>query len=428
MKPLLREYIQEALYVPNHLRAKPYSMHIFERDYVRNVLGLNIPLNESYPYSPSLERRIIQEQLLMEGFFSDLYQAGKEKLMSAAEGVKKFGKEAWSVLQGFYLAVKDGAGKALASSIAKKSINKFLNPIHAALKWLVAKLPDWNMPTFASMAEKGLNLLNKMKEKLNSVEGWKAVALYSGVAVGMQWLWNKIGDWIDELKEKVGGDFEAAAAGLTEDDDEDGIIKSWVKETAKEALTSLIGGDMMKKIASMASAVTVSGWWKAAKAAGKGAKLVIDALGDATERFVARHTAKLELPGEAQNESYRRETMKITKQQLRRIIKEAMADEPIRQIAGDSFPADVLKARERSKPAPGAFKDTIVMSPTGDSVLVSGMETDVDHDLGARLYELSGVMLPTELEDDLHSMIMKQMADGYVEIPISWSPNTGWKF
>ena len=31
-----------------------------------------------------------------------------------------------------------------------------------------------------------------------------------------------------------------------EDDDEDGIIKSWVKETAKEALTSLIGGDMMK--------------------------------------------------------------------------------------------------------------------------------------------------------------------------------------
>jgi hypothetical protein len=118
----------------------------------------------------------------------------------------------------------------------------------------------------------------------------------------------------------------------------------------------------------------------------------------------------------------------ITKRQLRRIIKEAIADEPIRQIAGDSFSPDVLKARERSKPAPGAFKDTIIMSPTGDSVLVGGMETDVEYDLGARLHELSGVMLPTELEDDLHSMIMKQMADGYVEIPISWSPGAGWRF
>ena len=67
------------------------------------------------------------------------------------------------------------------------------------------------------------------------------------------------------------------------------------------------------------------------------------------------------------------------------------------------------------------------MSPNGDSVLVGGEETDMSM-LDIRLYELSGVTLPTELEDDLRIMATKQMADGYVEIPISWSPNTGWEF
>ena len=309
----LRRIIREELYVPNHLRAKPYSMHIFERDYVTNVLGLNIPLNESYPYSPSLERRIIQEQLLMEGFFSDLLQKGKDKLISAAEGIKKFGKEAWSILQGFYLAVKDGAAKSLAGSIAKKAINKFLHPIYAALKWLAAKLPNWNMPTFASMAEKGIDLLDKMKDKLSSIEGWKSVAMYSGVAIGLQWLWNKIGDWVDELKEMVGGDFKAAMGlGENDGDSEDPSkieeIKEWLKDTAKEALTGLVGGEFTKKIAALAAETSVAGWWTAAKKAGEGAQLVIDALGAATERFVSRHTAKLELPGEEQNESRRRVT------------------------------------------------------------------------------------------------------------------------
>ena len=307
----LRDIIREELYVPNFLRAHPYPAYIFERSYVTDVLGLNIPLNESYPYTPSLERRIIQEQLLFEGFFSDLLQKGKDKLISAAEGVKKFGKEAWSILQGFYLAVKDGAAKQLSGSIAKKAINKFLKPIYAALKWLATKLPNWNMPTFASMAEKGLELLDKMKDKLNSIEGWKAVAMFSGVAVGLQWLWNKIGDWVDKLKEMVGGDFKAAM-GLGENDGESEDaskieeIKKWLKDTAKEALTGLIGGEFMKKVAALAATSTVAGWWTAAKKAGEGAKLVIDALGAATARFVSRHGHKLKAESKTMNETAKR--------------------------------------------------------------------------------------------------------------------------
>ena len=95
---------------------------------------------------------------------------------------------------------------------------------------------------------------------------------------------------------------------------------------------------------------------------------------------------------------------------------------------GSAFNQEDLKYQApKKRSTPGDFKDTIVMSPTGDSVLVGGEETGPD-ELDIRLYEIMDQQLPPELESKLARMVMKQMADGYVEIPISWSPNTGWKF
>jgi hypothetical protein len=121
--------------------------------------------------------------------------------------------------------------------------------------------------------------------------------------------------------------------------------------------------------------------------------------------------------------------MKITKRQLRRIIRETIEmGEPITLRPGSAFNQEDLRYQTPKKlSTPGEFKDTIVMSPTGDSVLVGGEETGPD-ELDIRLYEIMDQMLPPELESKLARMVMKQMADGYVEIPISWSPNTGWKF
>ena len=119
--------------------------------------------------------------------------------------------------------------------------------------------------------------------------------------------------------------------------------------------------------------------------------------------------------------------MKITKSQLRRIIKEVMADEPIRMIPGDSFDAEMMKQRRSKKIAPSDFRDTIVMSPAGDSVLVGGQETSLDN-VEDTLEALSGQTLGYGDVAKLEALLKKQMAAGYVEIPISWSPNTGWKF
>lgn len=123
----------------------------------------------------------------------------------------------------------------------------------------------------------------------------------------------------------------------------------------------------------------------------------------------------------------REDKMKITKKQLRRIIKEVMADEPIRMIPGDSFDAEALKSRRSKKTSSSEFRDTIVMSPAGDSVLVGGQEASPDNVDGA-LEALSGQAMGYGDLAKLESLLKKQMASGYVEIPISWSQSSGWKF
>jgi len=124
--------------------------------------------------------------------------------------------------------------------------------------------------------------------------------------------------------------------------------------------------------------------------------------------------------------------MKITKRQLRRIIIEAMDDEPIRMIPGDSFEAQPAAAGNKylgrsQQTSKRGYKTTITLSPTGDSLLVSGGETELDF-VPSALYIASGQRVPGALGDAMIDKIEKQMASGYVEIPVSWSPDAGWRF
>ena len=120
--------------------------------------------------------------------------------------------------------------------------------------------------------------------------------------------------------------------------------------------------------------------------------------------------------------------MKITKRQLKRIIREAMIDEPIRQIPGDSIPADMLRSRSSKKPrVSGGFRDTIVMSPAGDTLLVGGQEVALQNAV-KELEIQSGQPISAMQAGDINAKLLKQYGQGYVELPISWSPSAGWKF
>ena len=93
--------------------------------------------------------------------------------------------------------------------------------------------------------------------------------------------------------------------------------------------------------------------------------------------------------------------MKITKRQLRRIIKEALQGE--------------------------TWTTVIRMSPNGDSVLVKGREVD-PRNIVHELEVASGQSIPPDEAKNLEEELMKQFNRGYVEIPVAWQPNVGWLF
>ena len=289
--------------------------HVFERNYVTNVLGIDLPLNESYPYSGPVYNQIIKEQLLLEGFFSDILQKGKDVLMSTVEGVKQFGKEAWSVLKGFYLAVREGKTESLFRAIAQDVIKNIYMPLRKALQYLAEKLPGWKMPKIGDLAQKGLDMLKGLKDKMMSAKGWQKIAMASGVAIGLQWLWEKIGDFIEDLGAATDGWTLAEAGGSIDQ------VKQLVKNAAPDALQGIIGSKFKDIVEKIATAASVGPWWEAAKSVGKGAAIVTAASGGATKKFVDDHeqqerVKKGTTTKEEQNESL-----------LRQIVREALAHE-----------------------------------------------------------------------------------------------------
>ena len=72
----LEKLIKEMIVSQELLPRSPVERLIYHEEYVQGVLGISISLNESYPYSIELQERILQEQLLFEGFFSDFKKLG----------------------------------------------------------------------------------------------------------------------------------------------------------------------------------------------------------------------------------------------------------------------------------------------------------------------------------------------------------------
>ena len=96
---ILREFVQETMLLqtqrliiplddtkPSFYKIKP---HIFERNYVTRVLGIDLPLNESYPYSGPIYHQIIEEQRILEDFFrytdADIWLIVEEDMLREQE-------------------------------------------------------------------------------------------------------------------------------------------------------------------------------------------------------------------------------------------------------------------------------------------------------------------------------------------------------
>lgn len=106
------------------------------------------------------------------------------------------------------------------------------------------------------------------------------------------------------------------------------------------------------------------------------------------------------------NESLGRK-MKITKGQLRRLIREAV------------WPGYAQKGSNE-------YSDVIIMSPNGDSLLVNGTETYVE-DVPSELSIASGFPMNDADSDNLISALQDQMRSGYVELSVEYA-NGKWSW
>jgi|TARA_Y100000034_G_scaffold40080_1_gene49432 hypothetical protein len=105
--------------------------------------------------------------------------------------------------------------------------------------------------------------------------------------------------------------------------------------------------------------------------------------------------------------------LKVTKKQLRKIIRESILAEQPRPWGSYSSKSD------------DSFSDVIVMSPNGDSVLVDGMET-YTQDVPFQLEYVSGFHVPDMIANVLVTELERQMQqEGYVEMSVEYK-NGEW--
>lgn len=160
------------------------------REYITNVLGIALPLTESYPYSNSRAKEILKEQLLLENFLNSLLQSAQQTAGAAKH---------------FYTTVA-----ALIKDPSK--IGKFLGFLNVrVIRTAADKIREMVrvvgiIPGLEPLVQKINQMLEGAMKKYNSMQlSW--VKLLAGMALGaaLHFIWEKIGKTWEQIKEQFKG-------------------------------------------------------------------------------------------------------------------------------------------------------------------------------------------------------------------------------
>ena len=249
---ILREYVREAMLLhtqvtnsglpqPSPTSPAFYEMkpHIFEQDYVTKVLGIDLPLNESYPYSAPLYSQIIKEQKLLEDFFrcsdDQIWLIVEQDMLREQD--EEEDESSWSWTSAARLAgdVKTAAAAMKMMATDPDRIEKFVaaamqvvtEPYEKLKRFfttLMEKAKEWSKsPVFekiAEFAEKFWGWISDAVDAVKGMSGWKKALAAGSVVLGVKKAWGKFGDSIEEIMEKL-NDFASLMS-------EDAISESYV--------------------------------------------------------------------------------------------------------------------------------------------------------------------------------------------------------
>tara|TARA_R100000008_G_C3574423_1_gene164269 strand:- start:880 stop:1722 length:843 start_codon:yes stop_codon:yes gene_type:complete len=180
------------------------------QEYITKVLGIKIPLNESYPYSSDLTEQILQEQLLLEGFFDDAVTAVKQAaqglgdkarqaIQDGTAWVKKFGQNVGQLMHALWVIFRDPSKVSDYVEILDERMNiRRIGEMDGFVDSAVSMLA--NTPA-AIIADKIKNLWTTTKEKYEAMaSSWKKALVGSTMMVMLQYIFNKIASIMQNVR------------------------------------------------------------------------------------------------------------------------------------------------------------------------------------------------------------------------------------
>tara|TARA_A200000159_G_scaffold163460_1_gene189779 strand:- start:11634 stop:13877 length:2244 start_codon:yes stop_codon:yes gene_type:complete len=347
---LINETIEENLSL---ISSQPETrQNIYEEEYVRKVLGIDLPLNESYPYSSAIQERILEEQLQLEGFFKDFKKLGGDtknsalalryimedpaRISSYVDIIKADLKESYESLKDFLASVVSSLKEVIGAGLG--DIDNLTKNIQTVIDWA------------SGLLEKIKNLVGKAM----STVGWKGAMIISGALVGIGYVWSKLkgpsssiidglGKVTGMLKSKLESISMSGASlvelmytsdlsNLLQEQSLGEKVKAKLGEALKELTSTIkeIGPKVVAGLAvnALASALTggVATAFKALQSVFGGAKVVFKFLGGPLEKFVSKiknpkeETREAEAGEDDPTDSTKNESVILTRDQIRSII------------------------------------------------------------------------------------------------------------
>lgn len=250
-------------------------MMISDPTYIKYVLGIDVPLHEHY--SLALRKRIIEEQLSMQGvlnsannFLGGLVEKGKENVVKVVNTISSM-KDVTMLFRDLILTPEnmDSANRALA-----KVCNSLITPIDNVINFLK------NSTIIQGFNDKMMNLLTHVKNvltNLNTSQGWLGFLSKLGFAtlvtfINLNFLDKIIKSGVDYIA-KTPNMFTGISTLLNMFDDFkntiinnidiSGIV-SWILNIGKTAVSQhlMLGFDIMVALTTVLTPVLKSMKWE----------------------------------------------------------------------------------------------------------------------------------------------------------------------
>ena len=179
------------------------------REYVKYVLGIDVPLNESISISPEISRIILQEQLLLEGFFDKAIQKVKQgasalgsKAMSALEDAKSwakaYGDKVGKLFHALWKMMKNPAEVETYIEVLNKRMR--IRKLKTVRQFSATAAAMFQGTPFEGATQTLQKLIDSTLEQYDKMQvSWKKALLGSTMSVFLDYLLSKFKDVIEQV-------------------------------------------------------------------------------------------------------------------------------------------------------------------------------------------------------------------------------------